>query len=134
MPILIRHTDKDKILSQLKEDIKKGNLRRELRDKGYKECFAELSMQGGVIMRGQINHPKNTEGWDTGGSTPGTPRTTEHDQIDKRDVLVARDEYRHQGVHRDMYTMLGSSREKQDRADAGEEDARKTMAALLSRL
>ena len=43
--ILIRHTDKDEILSQLKEDVKKGNLRRELRDKGYKECFAEVSVQ-----------------------------------------------------------------------------------------
>ena len=51
LPILIRHTDKDETLSQLKEDVKKGNLRRELRDKGYKECFAELSMQGGAIMR-----------------------------------------------------------------------------------
>ena len=52
LPILVRHTDKDEILSQLKEDVKKGNLRRELRDKGYKECFTEISMQGGAMMRG----------------------------------------------------------------------------------
>ena len=53
LAILVRHTDKDETLSQLKEDVKKGSLRKELRDKGYKECFAELSVQEGAMMRGE---------------------------------------------------------------------------------
>ena len=40
LPILVRHTDKDETLNKMKEDVKKGSLRKELRDKGYKECFA----------------------------------------------------------------------------------------------
>ena len=52
MPILQRHTKADKILQQLQEDINKGRLRKELGHSGYKECFQELSLQEGVVMRG----------------------------------------------------------------------------------
>ena len=37
----------------MKEDVKKGSLRKGLREKGYTECFSELSVQEGVIMRGE---------------------------------------------------------------------------------
>ena len=41
VPILQRYTKKDKELVQLREDMEKGKLRKELGK--YKECFAELS-------------------------------------------------------------------------------------------
>ena len=53
LPILVRHTDKNEIMTQLKEDIKKGSLRKGLREEGYKECFTELSVQKAEIMRGE---------------------------------------------------------------------------------
>ena len=53
MPILARHTEGNNVLSQLKEDIAKGRLWKELGKEGYKECFQELSMQGGAILRGE---------------------------------------------------------------------------------
>ena len=52
MPILQRHTKADRTLQQLQEDITRGRLRKELGHSGYKECFQELSMQDGVVMRG----------------------------------------------------------------------------------
>ena len=52
LPIVQRHTEGDEILQQLVEDINKGKLRKGLGHSGYKECFQELSMQEGVVMRG----------------------------------------------------------------------------------
>ena len=58
MPILVRHTDGNETLQQLKEDIRKGRLWKELRD--YKDCFLELSIQEGAILRGdKIIIPKS---------------------------------------------------------------------------
>ena len=42
------------MLQHLMEDNKVGKLRKELESSGYKECFQELSIQEGVIMRGEI--------------------------------------------------------------------------------
>ena len=53
MPILQRHTKADKVMQDLMEDIKHGRLRKELDSSGYKECFQELSVQKGVMMRGE---------------------------------------------------------------------------------
>ena len=52
LPILQRHTRRNAMLQQLVEDIKQGRLRKELGDSGFKECFSELSVQKGVVMRG----------------------------------------------------------------------------------
>ena len=52
LPILQRHTMGCKILQRLVEDIRQGRLRKELGHSGYKECFQELSVQEGVVMRG----------------------------------------------------------------------------------
>ena len=53
MPILIRHTDRNIMLRQLKEDIKKGRLWKELREEGFKEYFHELTIQEEAILRGE---------------------------------------------------------------------------------
>ena len=42
------------MLQHLMEDNKVGKLKKELESSGYKECFQELSIQEGVIMRGEI--------------------------------------------------------------------------------
>ena len=60
MPILIRHTDGNETLQHLKEDIRKGTQWKELREEGFKECFQELSIQEGAILRGgRIIIPKS---------------------------------------------------------------------------
>ena len=46
-------TTQDNILQALKEDIKKGTLRKEDRMAKYKECFTELSCAAKVVMRGE---------------------------------------------------------------------------------
>ena len=46
MPIQIRHKDGSKSLQQLKEDMRKGRLWKELKE--YKEYFQELSIQKGA--------------------------------------------------------------------------------------
>ena len=47
-------------MQQLVEDIKQGRLQKELGDSGYKECFQELSVQEGGVMRGdRIVIPKS---------------------------------------------------------------------------
>ena len=54
LPILQRHTKGVPILQQLMEDVRHGRLRKELghSGSGYKECFQELSVQEGVVIRG----------------------------------------------------------------------------------
>ena len=52
LPVLQHHSKMDKLMKMLREDIIKGRLRKELEDKGFKECFQELSVQEGVLMRG----------------------------------------------------------------------------------
>ena len=52
LPILQRYTQQDKTLSQLVESIKTGRLQKDLASSGFKECFHELSVQDGIVMRG----------------------------------------------------------------------------------
>ena len=52
LPMLREHTKTDKVLATLLEDVKAGRLSGELKQTEYKNCFEELSMQDGILMKG----------------------------------------------------------------------------------
>ena len=51
IPILRQRTHKDKTLRLLLKNIKQGQLREELKQSAYKECFTKFSRKDGVILR-----------------------------------------------------------------------------------
>ena len=52
LPILEHHTEQDSQLSALMKDVMRGRLHHQPITPGYKECFEELSVKDGILLRG----------------------------------------------------------------------------------
>ena len=79
--ILVRHTDGNDMLQQLKEDIRKGRLQKELR---LQRLFPGTEHPGrSDTKRRQNSDTQIIKNGGIGSSTPGTPQKGEYDQANK---------------------------------------------------